>query len=338
VRKVKCAVVGAGLFGRIHCDTYHQDAGAEFVTVCDLNEERASSAAKEYNIGYTLDYRDIAADPDIELVSVTTPDFAHRDITINLLQAGKHVLVEKPMATTVADAEAMAKAAKETGKMLMVDFHNRFNPPFVDARKRLEAGELGKIMMVYSKLSDRISVPLKWFKWSAESGPHWFLFPHTVDVICWLMSAYPKKVYARGTKEVLKSKGVDTYDVITALLDFGGAYATVETSWIIPDNWPQLVEFAFDLQGSKGKLHFDVGPSNFMIASDEKDYCESPILNVHMQIHGRNFGFAYLPIRHFIECVRESRQPMISPREGVENVRIICAILESLEEDRVVEL
>ncbi|MCL5674705.1 MAG: Gfo/Idh/MocA family oxidoreductase [Candidatus Omnitrophica bacterium] len=338
MKKVKCAVVGAGIFGEIHCDTYANYEWAELIAICDLNETKGKELAEKYKTSYIRDYREIAKNREIEAVSVVTPDFAHKDISVEMLRSGKNVLVEKPMATKVDEAEEMVDTAQKTGVLLMTDFHNRFNPPIVSVKEKLEKGDMGEIIMMSIKLSDKISVPLKWFSWSGKSGPQWFLFPHIVDLACWLTKAFPRSVYARGIKKVLKSNGLDIYDVVSATLDFGNSFATLETSWIIPDNWPSLVEFIVDLQTSKGKAHMDVNNQGIMVCSELKNTFERPAYTVHSPVYNHTFGYASLPIKHFVDCAREKKEPIIKLADGLNNVKIISAIEKSIDEEKIIKI
>ena len=331
MEKVKCAVVGTGIFGEIHVDTYSSYDKSDLVIICDINEKRAREVSEKYNVKYTTDYKEIVENKEIEAVSVATPDFAHKEIVIEMLKAGKNVLVEKPMATKIEDAEEMVKVAKEQNRILMTDFHNRFNPPFVEAKERMEAGEIGKAAFIYTRLSDRIDVPLKWFTWSDKSGPQWFLFPHIVDLVCWFVGRWPEKVYGCGKKGILKSHGIDIYDTVTGILDFGDCYATVETSWIIPETWPSIVDFYFKIEGSKGRVEIGFEDLRLKIASDEKKTMEIPFYLGYKPIYGKPLGFAPLSIMHFVDCVKEGKKPMITPEEGLNNVKIIAYIMKSVE-------
>jgi predicted dehydrogenase len=107
------ALIGAGLFGERHAQAYSRHPAVDFVAVCDLNGDRAKEIAEKYNArGYTTEYQDLLSNLEIEAVSVATPDHLHREVAVAFAEAGKHLLVEKPLATTVEDAEAIAGAAQ----------------------------------------------------------------------------------------------------------------------------------------------------------------------------------------------------------------------------------
>ena len=333
MKKIKTAVVGVGIFGEEHAAVYAEDERVELAIVCDLNEKRAKEIGKKYNCSWTTKTGDIATNKEIEIVSIATPDFVHRDAAIEMASSGKHIIVEKPLATTVQDAEAIISAAKKAKVKLMVDFHNRWNPPFVRAKEEIEKGNIGKPLMLSGKMSDRIEVATKWFKWSGKSGPHWFLFPHLIDLICWLTGEKVLDVYAIGKKEVLKKAGIDTYDLVQAMLKLENCFATVETSWILPSTWPSLIEFNLSVHGTEGRIDIDLTDQGLRISG--KNVYNIPFISGKMEIYDRTHGFVPMPIKHFIGCVLKNKEPLVKPEEALLNVRIIEAITKSLQKEEV---
>src|SRR5262249_30848714 len=197
-----------------------------------------------------------------EAVTIATPDHVHLEPTLAMLRAGKHVLVEKPLATTVSDGLAMVHAAEMAGLKLMVDFHARWHPLFMGAKGYVERGELGAPVMAYARLSDTIYVPTEMLNWGGRSGPEWFLFPHTMDVVRWLFQREPVEVYAKGFRGVLEGRGIACWDAIQVLVEFEGrAFCTFETSWIVPNSYTNVVDNRLSIQGEKGGLELKNEPS-----------------------------------------------------------------------------
>ena len=329
------AVIGVGLFGENHAKTYAAYHRSSLVCVCDANPQRAKSVAERYGCRWTADYREVVADPEIDAVSVATPDFAHLDPCLAVLESGKHLLAEKPLATSTAEAMSIADAAASRGLKLMVDFHNRWNPTFVKAKEEMDAGKLGRPTMGYVRLANAISVPTQMLSWSGMSGPQWFLLPHTVDLIRWLIGAEATRVYAVGTKQVLKAKGIDAYDAIQALVSFGDAFVTFETAWILPNSLPSVIEFRLNLVGTQGKLAAVTDNAGLEVASDAFAY---PSFNASRESHGKMQGFVYEPIQHFVDCVVDDRQPDVTGEDGVAATAIIEAMLRSIESGAPVDL
>jgi len=217
---VNTAVVGCGIFGEVHAATYAEFAQSRLVAVCDQDAGRARRMADRFGCRFYTRAEDLAADAEVQAVSVVTPDFAHRDVCVALAQAGKHLLVEKPLATSVADARAIVAAVRAAGVIGMVDFHNRFHPALLAVKERLDRGEIGSPQMLYARLSDRMEVATQWFSWSGKSGPEWFLGSHLVDVAAGSFGAAPVRVYAEGRKDVLAGQGIDCYDAMQIHLSF----------------------------------------------------------------------------------------------------------------------
>lgn len=328
--EVRIATVGTGLFGQVHLAAVSQHPSARLVGVCDVAPDRAQAVGTEYGVRAVTDYRKIADDPDIDAVTVATPDFAHTEIVCSMLEAGKHVLVEKPMAVSVEDARRIVLTARRSGRFLMVDFHNRWNPPFADAIEKVDAGLLGEPVAAAARLANSLYVPLKMLSWAGKSGPHWFLFPHIVDLVCRLFRKPVRRVTACGRKGVLLERGIDAWDAIQALAEFeGGGSAVFETAWILPETHPAIVDFDVTLLGTHSRMAFRPlgpifdfsGPAQF----------ETPITGGFQTMYGRRTGWQMLPILHFIDSVAAGCAPLCTPEEGFHNTAVICAVEKSLE-------
>lgn len=322
------AVVGAGLWGRTHLMAYRQHPRVLLKRVCDVNFERAQKAAQEFGGVACTDYHEVAQDDQIDAVSVATPDFLHCEVVVALLKAGKHVLVEKPLATDINEARAMVQAARASGKHLSVDFHNRWNPPVVAAKERIQSGLFGKPVMASARLANTLMVPRQMLSWAGRSGPQWFLFPHIVDMICWLFERKARQVTAYGHKGVLQSMGIDAYDAVQALVQFEDCSATFETAWIIPETWPQVVDFQVTLFGSKERIGLVPLAASVDVAGEKHLW---PITGAQQEIHGALVGWQYLPIWHFADSLLAGRAPMCPAEEGFHNTAIICAMEQSIE-------
>jgi predicted dehydrogenase len=335
--KLNVALVGCGIFGQTHASTYARYHKSELVAVCDLDETRARETAEKYGCRATTSIEDIAADDSIQAVSVVVPDFAHLDPCLTLARAGKHLLVEKPLATSVAEAEAIVRAVADAGVTCMIDFHNRYNPAFISVKERLASGELGTPQMMVASLSDRIEVATEWFGWSGRTGPEWFLGSHIADLACWLFDDYPVSVFAEGRKDVLASRGIDCYDVMQIHLSFKKGMATLQTSWIVPKGWPTICDFWVSLQATEGRADVRLANQGVTIA-DSRGNLDWPFLIGGMPVGEEEFGFCQLPIRDFVRAVLEGRPAPVPVAEGLKNVKIIAAALESAKENRVVEV
>lgn len=333
---VRTAVVGCGIFGETHVDAYAEDPLCELVCVCDLDESRAKRLAARHGCEWTTDFTDVAADKRVDAVSVATPDFAHVEPCVALAGAGKHLLVEKPLALSSREAEAIAAAVDDAGVIGMVDFHNRYNPAMRTIRDRLTGGEIGRPQMMYVRLSDRLEVATQWFRWAGRTGPEWFLGSHIADLACWMFDAWPSRVFAEGRKDVLAARGIDCYDSMQIHLTFPEGMATLETSWIMPDSWPMVVNFVVSVQATEGRADADLSQQGVTLA-DAKSY-EWPLTFGNTPVGQDTFGFFRLPIRDFLRAVRDGAPSPVPMDVGVRNVRLVAAAVESVETGRIVDL
>jgi predicted dehydrogenase len=333
-RSVKLGIVGAGIWGSNHALALTTHPRGNVVIICDHDAGRARTLAEKYGCDWTTSLDELAAS-DVEAVTIATPDHLHRDPTLVMLRAGKHVMVEKPLATSVADALAMVEAAEQAGALFMVDFHARWHPLFMGAKDYLERGDLGPPVMAYARLSDTIYVPTEMLAWSGKSGPEWFLFPHTMDVVRWLFGRDPVEVYAKGYRGVLERNGVTCWDAIQALVEFEGkAFCTFETSWIVPNSYTNVVDNRLSLYGEKGGLELKNEPSLWAFT----DRFHTPFSSQPVTRYGKAWGFQYESIRYFVDCVADGVVPEASGRDGLMVTAMIAATLTSLAERRPVRI
>jgi len=346
--KLKAAVVGVGLVGTGHATSYYNSEDTELICVCDLLEERAKEVAARLNCSYTLDYRDIAAG-EADIVSIVTPDSAHTAPALAMLEAGKHVLTEKPMTTDVDEAKQLVAKARKKGVMLSVNLGMRFQPSHRYVKTVLDAGRLGQPVCIYSNSCNALSIPTEMLpSWATKSGPQWFKLSHTIDLLRWLLGR-PRcsQVYARGRKGKLSTLGIDAYDAIHALVSFeNGCWITFETAWIQPDAWQEDIETYFVLTGTEGMIKAKVvyggmgAPVDDVVMATHDDPLET-----RTRYRGYKPGSYMKPrpsvstsIAHFIECVKHGKEPSVTPDDGLALVAIISAIEESVESGRPVEV
>jgi predicted dehydrogenase len=344
--KLRAAVVGTGLVGMGHARSYANSELVELVYVCDLIEDRAKEAASRFECEYTLDYGDIASS-DVDIVSIVTPDFAHTAPAMAMLDAGKHVLTEKPLTTSLNEASQLVAKAREKGLTLSVNLGMRFQPSHRRVKELLEGGALGEPVCVYSNSCNAISIPTQMLpSWATYSGPQWFKLSHTIDLLRWLLGRpICKEVYAQGRKGKLSALGIDAYDALHALVSFdSGAWITFDTAWVQPDAWQEDIETYFVLTGTEGMVKakvvygaLDPREDHLVVATHG-----SP-LETRVRYKGYQPGSHMRPkpavstsIAHFVECVMAGEEPIVTPEDGQAVVAIISAIERSIHEGQPV--
>jgi len=342
--KIRLGVVGAGIWGGMHIRAYMQHPSAQLVAICDLDKSRAQEAANKFGIPGCYTDIDEMLDEELDGLSIATPDTAHADIAVKAAGKGVHILVEKPLATTVQECERMISAASSAGVYLMVDWHNRWNPPCYYAYKAIRAGELGKISYIYYRVSDTIYVPTKMLPWAGKSSVMWFLGSHALDTTCWLTGEEPVRVFCKRKEGVLKGMGIPTADMYITMVDFaGGATAVVENSWVLPQSSPTLIDHKCEIIGSKGVINLDPTHNRAFAkytAATPGGFPDASFADMFItpEIHGRQLGFAVESIYHFVECIRDGKKPLTSGEDGLLNTRLILAAEESADKGVPVKL
>jgi predicted dehydrogenase len=339
MKKVGFGLIGCGTWGTVHARTFAASPSAHFVATCDRDERRAARFAEQYGAErHFTDWRGLLAHPDIQAVSIATPDFAHGEIVLAALEAGKHVLVEKPLATTVEKCKRILAARDRKGVKLMVDFHNRWNLPFVNIRRLLDSGELGSLLMMNVRLNDTLFVPTRMLVWAAKSSPAHFLGSHLVDLIRWLSAAEVRRVYSVSRSVVLKQAGIDTPDFLQSLLELSnGATAIVENCWIVNENAPNVFDFQCEFIGTKGSAYVNASHHR-MVEKYTQEGAGLPDVIGAPDLYGKPVGFAVAAIEHFIDCVVSDHQPWVTGEDGLKAAQVVLAMEESAETGRPVDL
>jgi predicted dehydrogenase len=337
--KVGVGLIGCGTWGKVHARTYAASDSVNFVAACDMDARRAEELTRNYGAQrHYSDWREVLENPEIRAVSIATPDFAHGEIVLAALQAGKHVLVEKPLATTVVECETIVAAREKAGLKLMVDFHNRWSQPFVNLRAKLEAGELGKLLMMNIRLNDTLFVPTGMLSWAGRSSPAHFLGAHVVDLVRWLSGAEVARVYSVSRSEVLKGKGVETPDFFQSILELSsGATAVIENCWILNTSAPSVFDFQCEFVASRATAYVNASHHRMMeVYSDQG--AALPDVSGAPELYGKPVGFCVAAIEHFIHCVATDQQPRVGAEDGLAAARIIKAIEDSARTRMPVDL
>ena len=338
--KMGFGVIGTGILGNLHATVYNRLGDAELVAVCDVDGARAKVAAEKFGAQtHYTDYEALLRNPDIQAVSIATPDFAHKEIAVAAAQAGKHILCEKPLATTVDEAQAIVDAAAQAGVTLMVDFHNRVNPPIVAAQQSIAAGEIGDPAYGYARLSNTTFVPMEMLSWAAKSSALWFLCCHTVDMMRFLLNDEVTRVYGVNRSGILKSKGIDTQDFHVAIAEFArGTVVTFENAWILPRSQPIVYDFKVQLLGSDGAIYIDPSHHGALEKHTNDTLAYGDITGITPTSDLRIGGFMLESIARFVDAVVHGKPVLATGADGVAATRVLCAMIESAETGQPVAL
>lgn len=337
-------VIGAGSISSLHLNSYANNPRVKLTAVCDLNEGRAKEKAEKYGIDnvYT-DYRDLLANPDVRAVSICTWNNSHAEIAIAALDAGKHVLVEKPLCKTVEDALQVQEAVKRNNQVLQVGFVRRYADNTRTLEKFMTSGDLGEIYYAKASCLRRLGNPGGWFSDIERSGggPLIDLGVHVID-LCWYLMGKPKvqsisantyqKLGNRAHIENLSFYQAADYDagkntvedMANALIRFeNGASLFVDVSFTL--HAKESEKISVKLYGEKGGA--EIEPELFLVTEKH-----NTILNITPQVDDTTFNFVkgfQNEIDYYVECCLDNKETLSPVEDGVEMMKILCGIYES---------
>jgi len=326
-------VLGAGFMGGTHARAYAKLPDVKVVAVSSRSQEKAAKLAAEVGANGVTDEMVIINDPTIDAVSVTLPTNLHKQYTLAALQAGKHVLVEKPFGLTVAECDEMMAAQAQSGKCLMVAQVLRFWPQYVAMTKLIESGKLGAPL---SAVASRLTQAPAWSTWFTEpelsGGPVLDLQIHDLDALNWMLGQ-PKSVYARGyeTKPGL-------WDHMLTLIDYGAAQASIENSEILPTGYPFTMSLKIYCQGGVVEFNFKAGGVSVEMGGGVDSLMVYESGNSYL-LDAPGGDAWEAQIAYFVDCVRHGRAPMLgTPAQARLAVAMANAARHSLESGQVISI
>jgi predicted dehydrogenase len=323
---LKLGIVGAGLRGRLFAEALRHRRDVEVVGFAEPSARAAETCREATGVPVVPSHTDLMTDLSPDAVVIATPDFAHREAAVDIAAHGTHLLIEKPLATTLRDALAITAAVEQGGGRCLVGFENRWNPHILKAKDEL--ADLGPVITSSATLSNSYYVPTQMLAWAASSSPIWFLMPHTADLLIWLTGRTPIVVYAAGSHGVLRGLGVDTWDVVHATLSFDdGTVGTLSSAWVLPDAGEGIVDFYFHVVAAAGSVTADLGHQGLSVVSD-KTYSPWPLGN---RVGRSVAGPAGWMVNDFVSGLIDGADLGPGVRDGLLVTAVLAAIERSLE-------
>jgi UDP-N-acetyl-2-amino-2-deoxyglucuronate dehydrogenase len=339
---IKFGLLGCGRIAKRHSDLLGGGhiAGAKLVAVCDERSERADQIAARFDVPAQYRLDDLLSRSDVDAVSVLTPSGMHPSHAVAVAEAGKHVIVEKPMALRLEDADAMIRACDRAGVKLFVVKQNRFNVPVVKAREALEAGRFGRLVLG--------TVRVRWCRdqsyydqdkwrgtWAYDGGVLSNQASHHVDMLEWFFGNVVS-VHARAITALVD---IESEDTAVATLKFAnGALGIIEATTAIR---PKDLEGSLSILGEKGTVEiagFAVNQIRHWQFAEElpsdKDVIEKYSVNPP-NVYG--FGHqAYY--EHVVKCLNGQSPALVDGLQGRKSLELISALYESIETGKEVML
>ncbi|WP_050613819.1 Gfo/Idh/MocA family protein [Bacillus testis] len=340
---LKVGVIGLGSISEFHLNAYQKNPKVQLMAICDLNEKRLEEKGDYYQVDlrYT-NYQELLANKEVDAISICTWNNTHAEIAIAALQAGKHVLIEKPISINTEQALQVENAAKASNKTVQIGFVRRFGSNTQILKKFIDNHDLGNIYYAKASVIRRLGNPGGWFSDSKRSGggPLIDLGVHIVD-LCWYLMGKPKPVSVTGnTYSLLGNRSHienlsfykaadydpglnDVEDLANAMIVFeNGASLLIDVSFTLHAKEDEL---SVKIYGEKGGA--EVEPE-LLLVTEKHD----TILNMQPQIDFKGFDFDHAfdkEVNHFVECCITGNKTIAPVEDGVEVLRMLSAIYQS---------
>jgi len=339
---LKFVLLGCGRIAKRHAELLgnKQIANAELVAVCDIVEEKARKIGEQFSVPYFSDMHEMLTKIDVDVVSVLTESGYHAEHVIQIAKYKKHIVVEKPMALTLADADAMIKACDESGSKLFVVKQNRFNVPVVKTRDALEAGRFGKLVLGTVRV--RWCRPQSYYDqdpwrgtWAFDGGVLTNQASHHVDLLEWMMGEV-ESVHAMSTKALANIEAEDT--AIVNLRFKNGALGVIEATTAVR---PKDLEGSLSILGETGTVEiggFAVNQMKVWNFTESKEE-DSEVMEKYSVNPPNVYGFGHQAYyEHVVDSILNNKKHLVDGLQGRKSLELINAIYESIETKKEVFL
>jgi predicted dehydrogenase len=333
VNPIGVAVVGLGFMGSRWARALAEHPLAEVRIVSDVREDLGRETAERLGARFMPDALDAAADPGVQAVAVCTPEHLHLEPALAAIDAGKPVLVEKPLAHTVEEAERIRDRAAERGVPVLAGHILRFEARYAAARRAIEAGELGTVQAVRHErigliadqdvLQGRTTIPL-------------YYGVHELDLARWYAGEV-ERITAERSAGVLRALGYELDDLYSAVLRFtSGAHGTAMLGWSLPGSTPGYGMAGVTVIGERGVVRVVQGDVGLVVVDEQGP--RSPDAYYAPEVHGRLRGALAVEADHFVDCARDAVEPLCTAHDGTEAVRLALAMEASARDGASVRL
>lgn len=333
--RTRVAVIGAGFMGSMHAAIFARDPRSELSAIVDSNLEQARAVAARYpGARAYASHDELLATEALDLVSICTPDHLHREPALAIAAKGINLFVEKPIASTVEEGEAIVAACRAAGVSLGVGYLLRFDPRYFGARELIRSGKIGDPIHVYARRNSARTEGPKRYGGTLPLALH--VTVHDVDLVLWMLEGQvPVSVYAQQTDKLLGRIG--TQDTIAAVVRFsGGTLVNFESAWALPGGARHMIDARLEMIGTEGSFEVQCGDSGLYFADNETS---REIDTQHWPTHhGVVGGDLRQQLSSVLAGIAGETSQVASGEDALRSLVLTRAMIRSAETDSVVRL
>jgi len=309
---MRIGVIGAGAMGQNHIRTYSQMDNIELIGIADIDKKRIESLSQQYNIKGFTDYRDLLRE-DLDAVSIVVPTTLHTRVALDVINSGTNLLVEKPIADSIENAETIVKAANAANLRLMVGHIERFNPAVIKMKSLIDSGELGKIVCINTRRVGPYNPRIR------DVGVILDIGVHDIDIISYLYNSQATEVYAIAGADIHSQE-----DHASIILRFEDSKAgVVETNWLTPHKTR-----TFTVIGTEGVGYGDYIDQTVFI--HDKEWIKEAKVEKKEPLRNE--------LEQFIKCCQSSSCVASTGEDGINALKLALASIESYKNKAVVKI
>jgi UDP-N-acetylglucosamine 3-dehydrogenase len=329
--RIRIGLVGCGGFGESHLQAFRAIPQAQVAALFDVDAARAAAMAQAFGVGRVCgSLEEICSGEELDAIDVVTPEETHLEPVLTALKRGKHVFVEKPLATDLSHCSQMIEAARAAGRFLMPGHLLRCEIKYAMLKDELASGRLGRVVSMHA----RRNRPKSLLPIYGRTHPALENCIHDIDLMLWYTGAPVRRVRGFGRR----ATGGRHPDTFWGFLEFeGGAIGVVETIWLLPKGAGVGLDDAFQFIGSDGVANLQLYPGSLSFWR-EQGY-DLPDVAYDPRVGGAARGALRDELAYFCDCIRENRAPeVVTAQDAGRAVRVVLALIESAEADRDVEI
>ena len=332
MNKLKIAVIGTGLVGSFHAETFFRNPNSELIAVCDIDKEKVNKIANRFKCKAYNEFESLINTEKLDAISIATPEQIRIAPALLAIEKGLKILLEKPLGRNLEDIENLVNKIKNHNKLISVNFILHEDPRYKLMKEKIKNNEIGEIVSCYARRRGNrfgIEIYAPWTDLISST------LIHDIQMVMSINNSKPERVYAEAV--IRECAKFNSHDAVMSLIKFtDGSIASFETSWVLPKNQPEFLDPALHVVGDKGSIIIEGSSMGLQIQTD-KSYMKPDLSNWPI-IDSKVEGCLKRNLDKFIEDCVYDNQPDVDLIKAYEVEKIVFAMKKSIDENRLINL
>ena len=332
MNKLKIAVIGTGLVGSFHAETFFRNPNSELIAVCDIDKEKVKKIANKFKCKAYNEFESLINTEKLDAISIATPEQIRIAPALLATEKGLKILLEKPLGRNLEDIENLVNKIKNHNKLISVNFILHEDPRYKLMKEKIKNNEIGEIVSCYARRRGNrfgIEIYAPWTDLISST------LIHDIQMVMSINNSKPERIYAEAV--IRECAKFNSHDAVMSIIKFtDGSIASFETSWVLPKNQPEFLDPAFHVVGDKGSIIIEGSSMGLQIQTD-KSYMKPDLSNWPI-IDSKVEGCLKRNLDKFIEDCVYDNQPDVDLIKAYEVEKIVFAMKKSIDENRLINL